>query len=751
MIESLQIKKIASYCDEGVTISNLRKINFIYGANGCGKTTLTNFLNNPSELKFKDSSVHWKGSMPMKTLVYNKEFKERNFGKGSIDGVFTLGQATKEDIEAISKMQIELSEIKAKGYTRKENLAKLTDLKQTAENEFKDLVWFDIYKKYEVHFKEAFKGVMQKELFKERLIREYKENKSGLKTVEDLKKIADTVFGEAPEMLPLISSISFNRITELEEEPIWNKKIIGKSDIEIGNLIQKLNLNDWVNEGREYIQNNETCPFCQQNTITDNFKLQLEEYFDEKFAEESERIKTLSQEYLLLVQNFENSTQRIESTEKGNSKTKLDTDTFASLCKTITSQFTTNKELLLKKIKEPSRGIELLSTKLQAEIISSFILEANKKINEHNLISKNIGAVKTELISDIWKFLVEECKSIIELHIKKINGLNISIEKTKEQKDALLVEYKALDDKIKEANKNVTSVQASVDEINRVLKSYGFTNFRIEPSKTEKSQYLCLREDDTIAESTLSEGEVTFITFLYYLQLCKGSNSESDVSEERVLVVDDPISSLDSNVLFIVSSLLKQIIKNIKNGVGSIKQLILLTHNIYFHKEVSFIDGRTSQNVDTYFWILRKNNNTSTIQAFEMKNPISNSYELLWQELKEKALLSGISIQNTMRRIIENYFKILGKYGDDDLINSFDNPQDQEVCRSLICWINDGSHSIPDDLFIEHQEAVVERYYKVFKEIFENMNHLSHYEMMMGKVKGEPNIDVKALQPASVN
>ena len=136
-------------------------------------------------------------------------------------------------------------------------------------------------------------------------------------------------------------------------------------------------------------------------------------------------------------------------------------------------------------------------------------------------------------------------------------------------------------------------------------------------------------------------------------------------------------------------------------------------------------------NGDTFFWILRRNNNVSAIQPFEMNNPIQNSYELLWQELKNKDKISGITIQNTMRRIIENYFKLLGKYVDDDLIKQFPNIQDQEICRSLISWINDGSHSIPDDLFVEHQGATIEKYFEVFKNIFDTMGHSEHYNMMM--------------------
>ena len=122
------------------------------------------------------------------------------------------------------------------------------------------------------------------------------------------------------------------------------------------------------------------------------------------------------------------------------------------------------------------------------------------------------------------------------------------------------------------------------------------------------------------------------------------------------------------------------------------------------------------------------------VQAFDMKNPIQNSYELLWDELKNRANNSGMTIQNTMRRIIENYFRMLGKYGDDEIIKKFTNREEQEICRSLICWINDGSHSIPDDLFIEHQSETIERYFVVFEKIFEHMNHKEHFNMMMASV-----------------
>ena len=279
------------------------------------------------------------------------------------------------------------------------------------------------------------------------------------------------------------------------------------------------------------------------------------------------------------------------------------------------------------------------------------------------------------------------------------------------------------------------STQPSVDEINQTLRSFRFQNFEITPSKIKNNQYQIQRAYGEPAETTLSKGEVTFITFLYFLQLAKRSTDKNneEITKDRVLVVDDPISSLNSSILFIVSTLLKQITKAIRRNKGSIKQLILLTHNVYFHKEVSFINGRTEKCTKTNYWILRKVDNISSLQDFEQENPVYNSYELLWRELKNEDYNSKTTIHNTMRRILENYFKILGGRPADHLIDKFDNQQEKEICKSLICWINDGSYVISDDLFLEIQDDMFDRYSEVFKLIFDKIGHIEHFNMMMGE------------------
>jgi wobble nucleotide-excising tRNase len=729
MIQSINIKNVATYDNQGIQINDLKKINFIYGANGCGKTTISNFIYDNLDPKFNDCLLTWQNNLPLKVLVYNKEFRERNFGKGKLNGVFTIGEATAEQIKTIEQKKDELRAIKAEIIQKKETLAKQNELKDKLENDFKETTWIKVYKKNEIHFREAFTGFLQKESFKNKLLQESTSNSSNLETLENLKEKAQTIFGEQPQRVDLISQVTLNRLLEIESNDIWKKAIVGKADVDIAKLIQKLNINDWVNQGREYIQD-ETCPFCQQKTITFDFKSQIESFFDESYLNDIQLLKELKQEYNTLAQNTINQLNTVEANQKILNNSKLDIDKFSAYLKTLLSQITTNSEYLINKIKEPSRIVELISTREQSDLISDLISQANQEIKKHNDIVSNYPTERINLIRAIWKYMIEEYKTEINLFNSKKVGLEKGITNLDTHHKAKILEYNKLESEIKELSKKVTSIEPTINEINKILKSYGFLNFEI-VSATENGFYQIQREDGTIAEATLSEGEITFITFLYYLQLAKGGISEDEVNNERVLVIDDPISSLDSNVLFVVSTLIKDIIKNIKADIGNIKQLILLTHNVYFHKEVSFIDGRTKVCNKTNFWILRKNDNCTSLQSFAMDNPIQSSYELLWQELKSEEVKSNITIQNIMRRIIENYFKLLGKFGDDDLIQKFKTKEEQEICRSLIFWINDGSHSINDDLFIELQDRTIEVYKKVFRDIFILTNHEGHYMMMM--------------------
>ncbi|MBS0350175.1 MAG: AAA family ATPase [Proteobacteria bacterium] len=208
MLSSIKMKGIASFDNDlGMILNDLKKINFIYGANGCGKTTISNFLANTSRSEFLNCEAIWEHSIPLNIYAYNKKFRDDNFGTGKIAGVFTLGKATKEEMEEIEKKKQELAMLKDSmtgHFTTKQHQEQ--QLEQL-NNDFTDERWENSYKKYKNYFKEAFQGFIgSKKAFAEKLILVYKTgfDAVSLPTLEELKKKAETIFGEIPEQLSLI-------------------------------------------------------------------------------------------------------------------------------------------------------------------------------------------------------------------------------------------------------------------------------------------------------------------------------------------------------------------------------------------------------------------------------------------------------------------------------------------------------------------------------------------------------------------
>ena len=391
-----------------------------------------------------------------------------------------------------------------------------------------------------------------------------------------------------------------------------------------------------------------------------------------------------------------------------------------------------NLAAISEKKQEPGKLIALKYTSDIITALTTAVLTANKSIAEHNQMVANFRNEHKKLVDDVWDYFLDQQDALISGYLSDDQASAKALAGMQKKLISLKNELDQLKQEIAEAGRNVTSVQPTVDEINRSLAAYGFNNFCIAPSAQNANMYQIQRPDGTLASNTLSEGEETFITFLYYLQLAKGSVNAVTVSNRKILVIDDPICSLDSTILYVVSAMVKELIKEVKTGESNIEQIFILTHNIFFHKEASFVNGRTTTETTVNYWIIRKNENKSTITAYGQENPISTTYELLWKELKSASQISLISMQNTMRRIIENYFSMLGNNKEDFVINSFAMVEDQVICRSLFHWINDGSHSIPDDLYYSVHSASPEKYKEIFKKVFEVTGHLAHYNMMMG-------------------
>ena len=373
MIETITIQNVATFDSIGIQINNLKKINFLYGSNGSGKTTISNFLQNCSGEKFANCSVKWKNEQVLNLTVYNKEFRDQNFGKGKITGIFTLGQATTDEVKTIENKIENLKILKENGAKKRETLKSQIQKEKDLENNFKEYCWNKIFKNYELVFKEAFTGSLSKEKYKNRLLQEFERNTSVLKTFDELKEKAQTIFGEVPQNIQPINKIAYGRLIEIENDATWKKIIVGKADIDIAKLIQKLKINDWVNQGKSYLfHDDKICPFCQQNTISEGFKNQLEIFFDETYLNDIKLLKKLKEEFKSTVQNIINELNILEINQKNLKNSKLNIDKLSTYLKTLIIQTNTNNEFLNNKIKEPSRSIELVSSKEQLDLINEF-------------------------------------------------------------------------------------------------------------------------------------------------------------------------------------------------------------------------------------------------------------------------------------------------------------------------------------------------------------------------------------------
>ncbi|OOP92144.1 AAA family ATPase, partial [Helicobacter pylori] len=104
-ISQISLKKVATFDENGASFKDLNSINFIYGANGSGKTTTSSFLKNLAENgiedKFASSKIVWYNNESLKIEVYNKQFKEEQLRNSQVKGIFTLGKKTNENLEKI--------------------------------------------------------------------------------------------------------------------------------------------------------------------------------------------------------------------------------------------------------------------------------------------------------------------------------------------------------------------------------------------------------------------------------------------------------------------------------------------------------------------------------------------------------------------------------------------------------------------------------------------------------------------------
>lgn len=761
MITKIQMRQVASYDATGVDIDTDNKMNFFFGYNGCGKSTIARYLRDLSlplaehNSEFDHCSQIGYNPSTETILVYNEDFRRENFIiKDEQRGIFSLNRANAAIDKQIEEINEYVESLQKHLQSVKNREAQLIASKTKKQRRLED----DVFNKRTIFSSCRLADLPyggRKTTFLQH-IKESLSHTTAAKTLPDLMSEYQRVYSNGVKNVPYVVDINaFQSLIDSEDElsNILGEVIVGNNDVDIASLINQLQMSTWVEQGLPYLgQSENKCPFCQQ-PLTNKISLQhqFEQFFDASYKDKMEALKNKADSYMagLNAQIME-----LESIESVFNPQNVVSSLHADLIrfKSTLSQTINEK----KEHPNERKSIASLSQYL------SRLNDVKSQVDANNRDFANLSALKAQWITDAQVYIAEDCRVAIERHDAWGQKLDNIIEMNKASQASLESRIVYQLHRLDELRKQTVNTADAVANMGKILKNAGFTGFEIKEKLIAGSAspaYYLKRQGSTSTKvyRTLSEGEKTFISFLYFYQLCLGTDDLAGASKKKIIVIDDPVSSLDSKVMFVITTLIHQLAKyKYQKGQPTadkqlfanptIEQLFVLTHNYYFYKEVS-LDKRPI--VTNYrHHVIEKVNNCSKITSSD-KRTIKNDYLTMWECLKQfKANIGtdksqNVMIANTMRRVIDTFMDFIGyKKGDATTVTwsslgSFVEGTPEYVVESaFISFINDDSHGVAvfDDMYyaniINQEPSVI---FSVFKELFKRIGR-NHYEMMMDDV-----------------
>jgi len=577
-----------------------KQSNLIYGWNGTGKTTLSRLfdaiggvpivgleyeIEDDSGTKFKYGETYNK-----KVRVFNQDFISDNVkileSRAKTISVL-LGEENKELVEKIedhrkllfgnpddptAKGRVSLRDESAKvaGQKSTERDGKFTAIAQTIGA----AIGGNALRNYRKPQAESdFAEITEKSELSDLNLNKFliETQQESLPTLEEivLKRVEhgnDDVI-EASELLESINSKATTLLNKTVESETLDR-LTANTDIAV-----------WVEEGIQLHQNHatSTCEFCGQIIPKDRLK-ELSRHFNDADkaikADIDILVGQLKTVYALIDGLSTPDSARLYSSlqddfvvqVKGFESVKIDLlDNITKLADQLKQKKSKTTEAM-KHTEKPS--IVSLSLRMGA---------VNKIMSTHNKTTEDFDGVKKDAIK---KLKAHYLSGIFD----DVNKLDNEVTKLREDVQALTTEIISIEKDISDAMVQISSDHRACDDINDKLSVFlGHQELRFLPhtekaiaedgTETEVNKGYDIMRGENLAVN-LSEGEKTAIAFVYFVVHLK--DREFDVTK-GIIVVDDPISSLDSNSLYQAFSFLK-------NAVKDAEQMFILTHNFDFLK-----------------------------------------------------------------------------------------------------------------------------------------------------------------------
>ncbi len=660
MIKDIDIKKFGCFAnfkwssqirDEGSNQAKFKKLNIIFGRNYSGKTTLSRIIRSletgilPGRYAAPEFQVtHSSGTVthtqiPLKAheiRVYNKDFVDEHLSflraeDGHIASFAVLGSKNAEIEAEIARIEEQIGSVEKESglrfayhvaredYKKKEGLArdaaanlekKLTDKANKSPGGIKHN---PIYRDANYDIRKLRSDIAEIA----------KSNPVILSDADRSAKI--TLLGETP-----LPSIDFKRafqpaIGQLQTivNATLTKKI--KPSLAIQELLNDAVLQNWVKSGIElHKDKRSTCGFCGSllpvalwRKLGDHFNKESEE-LDRNIAallarlsQEKTNLKAIPKVdrkafYSSLLPEYEERLARLEqqAREYENMLTKLE------------DVLKVRKENIFAEL--PPIAITDNSQKLQ-ECIASLgeIVNLNNKSTE-SLARNQADARRLLRLHEISRFLAD---IDYEAEQKNIKDISAEVNKSRERMGLLENDGTALNKRIEGLKLQLRDERRGAEKVNQYLGHYfshgGLRLVAQEDPSTTAYRFKIVRGAEDAYN--LSEGECSLISFCYFM--AKLNDIESS-GKTLIVYIDDPISSLDSNHIFFVFSLINALlIKPMKStNAGDadaspsqekkthFEQVFISTHNLEFLKYLKRLEmaGKDTE----YFSVLRTEGGT---------------------------------------------------------------------------------------------------------------------------------------------
>lgn len=410
------------------------------------------------------------------------------------------------------------------------------------------------------------------------------------------------------------------------------------------NDIPPLEIIQWLEKGISLHSDTEkNCLFCHNSFDINEVKNRIKDYRENEKQKDINRLEKIKN---ILQQNLATIEKEISS------KVNLSVIEFDSeiIDEFEQSPYISEMENLVRiidsKIKDMSKCFEtndcILIFETEIEKIAEAIKQQRtKKINEFDSAINNI---ETLAKGKIALLLIE-------------NNIKDDIENLKEEKLDIIekiMENGQIDKQISELRNSLSEYNDFMIFLNMILESLGIN---IKLVLNEKNYYLQHTIEETnLTIDDISEGEKNLLSLLYfYFELYNDDSQNRFKNSIKLIVIDDPISSLDYANKFYVLEIVKQILNERS------PQIFVLTHSWDDFCQISYT---YKNNPNVGLFEIYKDSAQNFQSAIRTCSTNISPYNKLFTELLEladkddQASLTDCDVYhtaNSMRRIFEEF------------------------------------------------------------------------------------------------